>query len=114
MLRQEAIRLEAERMDALQEGIWDKAVNGDARAVEVCLKVLERRSRMFGLDFQDMISSKQVEIEQARVQVMATALTQAFSVVSLSEDDRHRITAAFFSELRASEQANNQQTALPA
>src|SRR5204862_542339 len=60
--RAEAIRLEELRLDELQEGIWPAALAGNARAVEVALKVLERRARMGGLDFADMISGQLVEV----------------------------------------------------
>ena len=41
---------EGERLDALQFGLWPKAMNGDSRAAEVIVKVMERRARLFGLD----------------------------------------------------------------
>jgi hypothetical protein len=42
--------LEIERLDALLEGLWEKASNGDERAVNSALKIMERRSRLLGLD----------------------------------------------------------------
>ena len=41
---------EGERLDALQFGLWPKAMNGDSRAAEVIVKVMERRAKLFGLD----------------------------------------------------------------
>jgi len=99
--RAEAIRLEEERLDNLQEGVWDKALGGDARAVEVALKVLERRARMLGLDFADYLSGQMVEVEQAKVRLMGTALVTALQALDLSEDDRRTATAVFFEALRA-------------
>ena len=41
---------EGERLDALQLGLWGKAMTGDSRAAEVIVKVMERRAKLFGLD----------------------------------------------------------------
>jgi hypothetical protein len=100
-LRAEAVRLEELRLDALQEGIWPRALQGDPRAVEVALKVLERRARMGGLDFADMVSGQLVEVERAKVKVMAGALVAALQAAGATDDQRRAATAAFFAELRA-------------
>ena len=99
-VRAEAIRLEELRLDELQEGIWPRALSGDARAVEVALKVLERRARMGGLDFADMISGQLVEVERAKVKVMATALVSALQAIGATPEQRTQATAAFFAQLR--------------
>ena len=104
-VRVEAIRQEEIRLDALQDGIWDKAVGGDARAVEVCLKVLERRARMGGLDFADMISGQLVEIEQAKVKLMGAALVSALKAAGLSPDKQQAVADTFFAALRSQEPA---------
>jgi hypothetical protein len=103
--RAEAIRLEEQRLDSLQEGIWDKALGGDARAVEVALKVLERRARLSGLDFADMISGQLVEVEQAKVRLMAGALVAALEAVGATAEQRRVATAAFMSALRGADPA---------
>lgn len=105
--RAEAIRLEEQRLDELQDGIWDKALNGDARAVEVALKVLERRARMIGLDFADELSGKLVEVEQQKVRLMASALVKALQAIDTTPAQRQAATAAFFTELRAASQSSD-------
>jgi hypothetical protein len=99
-LRTESIRLEEQRLDDLQDGIWDKAISGDVRAVEGALKILERRARMLGLDFQDMISGQLVEIEQAKVRLIATALARALATLELPSEARQRVTTVFLEDLR--------------
>jgi DNA-binding CsgD family transcriptional regulator len=42
--------LELERLDRMQMGLWPRAVEGDVRAVETVLKIMERRARYMGLD----------------------------------------------------------------
>jgi hypothetical protein len=101
--RAEAIRLEEMRLDDLQEGLWTRALSGDARAVEVSLKVLERRARMLGLDFADEVSGKMVEVEQAKVRVMAAALVAALNAANATEEQRRAATTVFFAQLRATQ-----------
>ena len=42
--------LELARLDALQVGLWDRAVGGDVKAVNAVLRIIEQRSRLLGLD----------------------------------------------------------------
>ena len=42
--------LEEERLDKLLAAIWAKALAGDLKAVDRCLRILERRARLLGLD----------------------------------------------------------------
>jgi hypothetical protein len=102
-VRAEAIRLEAERMDALQEGIWDRAVNGNSRAVEVALRILERRANMFGLDFQHMINAKAVEIEASKVKMMSTALTKALEAIGADPQAKMTAVQVFLGQLAIEE-----------
>jgi hypothetical protein len=107
-LRADAIRLEEQRLDALQDGLWEKAVGGDARATEVCLKILERRARMNGLDFADMVGGRLAEIEEAKARMMGAALVAALEATDLGPEARRAAADAFFATLRA------EQAALPA
>jgi len=43
-------QLEAERLDALTAALWSKAIDGDERAVDRVLAVMERRARLLGLN----------------------------------------------------------------
>jgi hypothetical protein len=42
--------MEAERLDRMLEGLWEKAVAGDTWAVDRVLNIMERRARLLGLD----------------------------------------------------------------
>jgi hypothetical protein len=98
--RDEAIRLEEARLDALQEGVWGRAMGGDVKAVEVAVRILERRARMLGLDFSDLVAGKLVEVEQAKVAMMATALTTTLRSLGLPQDRQREATALFFNVIR--------------
>ena len=99
--RQAQIQLEALRLDGLQGAIWPRAMAGEPRAIEVALKLLERRARMLGLDFTDYVNSRLVEVEEEKVKLVAAALVAAVEAVAPAQ--RQAVTAAFFSELRAAE-----------
>jgi hypothetical protein len=47
-----------------------------------------------------MISGKMVEVEQAKVKVMATALVHALAEAGVPEDQRKAATRAFLDQLR--------------
>lgn len=42
--------MEAERLDRMLEGLWDKARSGDTWSVDRVLNIMERRARLLGLD----------------------------------------------------------------
>ena len=43
-------QLEGDRLDALQVAIWEQAMTGDLRAVNVLLRIIAIRCKLFGLD----------------------------------------------------------------
>lgn len=102
-VRAEALRVENERLDALQAGIWDKALRGGARDIEVALKVLESRAKLNGLNFQDLINAKAIELEEAKVRMMAVALSKALESVKLNAAQKRTIQATFLGELQMAE-----------
>jgi hypothetical protein len=47
---EELRRLELDRLDQLQSGIWEDAAGGNLKAVGAALKIMERRAKLMGLD----------------------------------------------------------------
>jgi hypothetical protein len=47
---EELLSLELDRLDAMQQALWAKAKRGDIGASNAILKIMERRSRLLGLD----------------------------------------------------------------
>ena len=43
-------RLELERLDAMWLGLWTRARQGDDKAVVACLRIMERRAKILGID----------------------------------------------------------------
>lgn len=44
------LKMELERLDVLQHGLWEKAREGDLMALDRALKIQDRRARYLGLD----------------------------------------------------------------
>jgi DNA-binding CsgD family transcriptional regulator len=47
---EEIRKLEGERLDTAQAAIWDDVLAGDVAAVNTLLRLMDRRSKLFGLD----------------------------------------------------------------
>jgi hypothetical protein len=47
---QELRQLEAERLDAMTAALWPRAMDGDLRATDRILGIMDRRARLLGLD----------------------------------------------------------------
>jgi hypothetical protein len=61
-------RLEIERLDAMQAQIWSRVMQGELEAAAVTLKILERRSKLLGLD-----APTKIDMEH-RIRVVAREL----------------------------------------
>lgn len=46
----ELLSLEVMRLDELQNAYWQAALSGDTRAADIVLKVIDKRTKMLGLD----------------------------------------------------------------
>jgi len=42
--------LEALRLDQMQAALWQRATDGEVRAIDRILRIMERRARLLGLD----------------------------------------------------------------
>ncbi len=53
----EALRdVEVARLDALQHAVWDRALDGELKAVDTALKIIDRRIRLLGLDMPQQVA----------------------------------------------------------
>lgn len=43
-------KMEGERLDALLRAMWPQAMQGNEKAVQTCLSILDRRAKLFNLD----------------------------------------------------------------
>lgn len=92
--RQDAALLAVERASALLSALWPEALQGDVRAVQAALRVLERLAKATG---SDAVVPLQVQMEQrldAEASVVADALTAALSALDLTTDQEQRALEA--------------------
>lgn len=57
---QSILAMELARLDDMQFSVWTKARSGDSKAIDTMLKIMERRSRLLGLDMPT--TNRQVQI----------------------------------------------------
>ncbi len=50
--------LEMLRLDELQLSLWDKAMQGDIRAIQQALRIIEQRCRLLRLTAQDLVTDQ--------------------------------------------------------
>jgi hypothetical protein len=50
--------IETDRLDRLQFAIWDRAKEGDIKAIDAVLRILDRRTRILGLDAPTKIQAE--------------------------------------------------------
>jgi hypothetical protein len=55
-LRQEALDMEMDRLDALQSSAWGAAMTGDLKAIDTCLRVMGHRAKLLGLEYREEVS----------------------------------------------------------
>lgn len=88
----EARQLEADRLDRLQLAIWAKAMNGDLRAVEHVLKIMERRARLLGLDHADGIAERSQQLDEFNAALALRAFLTTLDQAGLDTPTKTRIT----------------------
>lgn len=92
-------RLESDRLDDIQFGIWQAACNGNLRAIEQVLAIMERRAKLLGLDHSDKIAEGMLQIEQDKVRLLAVALNAALDAISITDQQRATVFQTLDREL---------------
>ncbi|QRM23529.1 MULTISPECIES: helix-turn-helix transcriptional regulator [Burkholderia] len=69
--------LEIERLDAMRNGLWDKATQGDVNAVAACLKISERLAKLTGLDQPVQVETK-TKVEQQLTEEQLRAMAELY------------------------------------
>ena len=60
-------KIEDQRLDALLEAVWPQAVSGDYKAVEVSLKIMERRANLRGIDAPKKVETREDIVKRIEV-----------------------------------------------
>jgi hypothetical protein len=69
--------LELGRLDAMQLAIWPKAMEGDCRAIETCLKILDQRAKYLGLNTAIKLEVLTVDALDAQIAKLESELARA-------------------------------------
>lgn len=74
------------RLERLQAAMWPKAVKGDTKAADTCLKLIQQWCKIHGIEAPTQIALQhRLDLES---QLVADALTAALDALELSEDQR--------------------------
>lgn len=72
--------LEAARLNELQRAVWPLAVTGDIAAVTACVRIIDRRAKLLGLDAPVLVdvnaSASTVDLDAAVSRIMEIARNQ--------------------------------------
>lgn len=80
------------RLERLQAAMWPKAVKGDTRAADTCLRAIQQWCKVNGVEAPTQIALEQrLDLEGA---VVADALAAALEVLDLGEEQRVAALAA--------------------
>ncbi|MFE9844684.1 hypothetical protein [Streptomyces goshikiensis] len=66
--------LELARIDSLQQAIWPEAMEGNPRAIEAALKILDRRAKLLGLDSAIKLEVLTIDALDAQIQRLEAEL----------------------------------------
>jgi len=92
----EARRIELDRLDALQRTYWEPAVEGNLRAADFVLRVIDRRARILGIDAPQKIQAEVVNYDgigsiDAEVDRIARII-EAAELAEREQSERNTVT----------------------
>jgi len=74
-------QLELDRLDAMQNALWPKVMDGDPRAIDTTLRLMDRRAKFLGLDAPARMEVLTIDAIDAAIadlgQQVASARSQA-------------------------------------
>lgn len=88
--------MELMRLDSLQAAAWPKAMQGDVRAIESCLKILDRRAKYLGLDAAiklEVLTIDALDAQIARLEAELAAAGDAQHAADVGETGQAEASA---------------------
>jgi hypothetical protein len=104
----EVRELEADRLDRLQVSVWTKAIGGDVKALDRVLSIMRQRAELLGLNHSHGIAERALQLEAAKVRLVALAFGKVLDELGLSPEQRERASRVLLTELRALEAADEE------
>jgi hypothetical protein len=83
-------QLELDRLDAMQNALWDKVLAGDTKAIDTSLRLMDRRAKLLGLDAPQRHELTLESIDAALADVeeqLAAARSQAAEAAGAEEGE---------------------------
>lgn len=77
------VTLELSRLDDMMLGIWSNARQGDLKAIDATLKIMERRAKLLGLDVSS--TAKQVSVSVTPEQIMSMSDDELSAIIGQLE-----------------------------
>jgi hypothetical protein len=93
--------LETQRLDELQQAIWEQAAGGDLKAIDRILRIMERRAKLLGLDGPQRIEHAGAE---------GGPIQHEWDFSGLSDEELERQYRETITELEAAAHAEDQST----
>lgn len=96
-------QLESDRLDELFRVVWADAISGgegSGPAQDRVLRIMDRRAKLFGLDFSDRTEAERLRLEVEKVRLMAVAFGKAMDEIGLTPEQRQRAAEVMVAELR--------------
>lgn len=91
------------RLDRLQAAMWPQAIKGDTRSADVCLKIIQQRCKLYGLEAPTQIALQhRVDLDG---QLVAEAIDAALDALDLTQDQRTTALGAARERLLAADQS---------
>jgi hypothetical protein len=95
---QEALGLELSRLDTLTRLLTPQIAEGNLKAMDTYLKVMDRRAKYLGLDDYEArmarVAERQAALEEAQATLLAASLAEAMVDVGLTPDQRAALASA--------------------
>ena len=89
----EARRIELDRLDALQRTYWDPAIEGNLRAADFVLRVIDRRARILGIDAPQKIQAEVVNYDgSGSLDTEVDRIARIIEAAELAERERTNAT----------------------
>jgi hypothetical protein len=79
--------LEVDRLDRLQMGLWANAIAGDVASARTVIRLMERRSRLLGLDAPTKIDAT-VSLDEAQAAIIVGLLTAVLNELRLTPEQQ--------------------------
>ena len=69
--------MELDRLDRLQAAVWGRAALGEVKAIDSVLKIIDRRSRLLGLDAPQKIQAEVITYDADSIEARLAAIIAA-------------------------------------